>query len=653
MRKLIIILLIGAISVWGIVPALAQELYELKEYEQLIGEKLEFHEAPELRAKVAAGELPSVEKRLPEDPLVVKPLEEIGQYGGTWRRVARASHAWVLWYYIIHENEIHYSADLTHIVPSLVKDFKASEDSKSFIFYLRKGLKWSDGNPVTADDYVFWWDHIILDDDLSPTKPKYFLMAGELAEFKKIDDYTIEWSFSQPNSMFLDILAGPRRYSGTGSGKGYWCLPEHHLRQFHPEYTPMDTIEKQMKEEGFDTWIDFFSSKMETLENLELPHLNAWGNLDYNTGAMQRFVRNPYYWKVDTKGNQLPYIDKIQVTFVADAEAVMLKAVAGDIDFQYRDLTSSEKYTTLMKNREKGDYRVVLAKTNESNKYPIFFNLSSTDPVLRKLFLDIKFRMALSLAIDRQEINNTLEKGLCEVRQMAFLPPGEAAYDERTATLYTEYTPEKANELLDEIGLGWDKNHEYRLRSDGEELKLTNVLCHTGFAVAMEMIKNDWKKIGVKMVIKTLERSVWQQLILNQPDKYDLTTWWFSVGGLAYPPINSQVWPGGGGNWFVAPQWDLWLETEGKAGEKPELPVVDRLQEIYVEGIQTTSAERRSELVKEGYRIFNENLLAIGILDRGIASIYYVVKNSLRNVPETLACDDTTFFQPSSFFFKE
>ncbi|GAI10451.1 unnamed protein product, partial [marine sediment metagenome] len=262
----------GTICLLGVMPAIATQYSYIDIAKSKIGsiEIKKFNEAPELKVEVAAGELPSVEKRLPEEPLVLKPVEEIGQYGGKWRwpRIKPNELGAFLDYYAM-ERLVRYSPDFKKVFPNVAKDFKWSEDGKTVTFYLRKGMKWSDGVPFTADDFMFWYEDIILNDELTPAKPDLLKVAEELGKMEKIDDYTFKISFAKPYGAFTEKLAG------------WWVpflrAPKHYLKQFHPKYTPIEEIEKQMKKEGFDTWVNLFYHHYGALRNdPKLPVITAW-----------------------------------------------------------------------------------------------------------------------------------------------------------------------------------------------------------------------------------------------------------------------------------------------------------------------------------------------------------------------------------------
>ena len=229
-----------------------------------------------------------------------------------------------------------------------------------------------------------------------------------------------------------------------------------------------------MKAGKFNSWVDMFVSKLSLLANPEVPVLNAWVNVDKMSGALMRFERNPYYWKVDTAGNQLPYIDKQEMYLFADAAACVLKALAGEIDFQYREISGAANYAALMKNADKGGYYIVPTETLNSNQCTVFMNRTTTDPIHNKLFNDLRFRQALSYAIDRNEINTLTRNGMVDATQVA--PPKSAAsWEKATAKMYTKFDIAAANKLLDAVGLKWDARHEWRLGPDGKALSFTKI----------------------------------------------------------------------------------------------------------------------------------------------------------------------------------
>jgi len=635
----------GTICLLGVIPVVAGQYSYIDISKSEIGsiEIKEFNEAPELRVKVAAGEIPSVEKRLPEEPLVVEPAEEIGEYGGTWRwmRVS-PNELWAFFEYEAKENLVRYSPDFKKIFPNVAKDFKWSEDGKTVTFYLRKGMKWSDGAPFTADDFVFWYEDIILNDELTPAKPGWLRVGKELGKLEKIDAYTFKITFAQPYGVFTEKLSG------------WWApllyAPKHYLKQFHPKYTPMEKIKEMMKKEGFDRWTALFGSKNTRHDNPELPVITAWHVIDPMIKPLQRAVRNPYYWKIDTEGNQLPYINRIQSGLVSDAETLRLKAIAGDIDFQYRRIQLSRSYTLAKEYEKKGDYRIWAMISPSSNMYTILLNYTHKDPVLRKLFWDKRFRIALSIAINRDEMNALSDQKGFGTPSQVVPAPGSVWYDEELAKLYTEYDPEKANKILDEIGLKWDKKQQYRLRPDGKELKiLINSSSRYDCPEMAELIKGYWQKIGINAALKPLSDELFT--MRKEAADYDVLSSYVNAGYPGWLPTSSStLWPID--QTYHTAKWGFWYATGGKSGEEPPA-IVKHLRELYDEAVKTTSSEKRIELIKEAVKINVENLLQIGVVIENPIERFGIAKNNFRNVPEPPLSGDLTMYQTASWFIKK
>lgn len=603
---------------------------------------MEYKEAPMLRVKVAAGELPPVKERLPKEPLVIEPVEEIGQYGGVWRGVSRGNYTPIfrkLW----TENLVCLSSDFKEVLPNIAKGWKFSEEVRSITFFLRKGIKWSDGASFTADDCVFYWNDIILNKDIYPITPSIFVVGGEPGRIEKIDDYTFKLSFVEPYGMILENLI-------TCWYELY--APKHYLKQFHPKYTSMDKLKKLMEKEKFDRWTDLFMSKFEHFNNPESPQIDAWIPQNTNDQPIQIFTRNPYYWKIDTKGNQLPYIDESRWTTGLNPEAVVLKVIAGEIDCLGQGLWQDmERYSFLMQNREKGDYRIILFLPVGTNNGTLTLNFFHKDPVIRKLFRDKQFRIALSISINRDEINEFFFKGM-GIPSQAFPPPGLPWYEERFCKAYTEYNPEKANKILDEIGLAKRNAENYRLWPDKkEELKFVLLTSSDWphMAEISDLIKGYLKRIGIRVVVKPLGSQLLTTRI--QSGDYDIMCTTENLGFVgAHPVTRFSLFPMSElSHW--AKEWVLWFTSEGKEGEEPPADV-KRLMEIRKQIIKEGDKRKRIELVKEALSIHAENLWEIGVVTEPLETLFGIAKNNFRNVPKVMNSQHRSECSPQ-FFIKK
>ncbi|NJN97156.1 MAG: twin-arginine translocation signal domain-containing protein [Anaerolineales bacterium] len=306
-----------------------------------------FAEAPMLAELVEAGDLPAVEERLPgpEDVMVIQPLAEIGQYGGTWRRAFTGPAD--------HENGnrinsndkiLHFDYTGSKIVPALAKGWEVSEDGTTITIFLRQGAKWSDGQPLTADDFMFWYEDIYSNPEIVPTPFPEMQINGQPGVMKKIDDFTIAFEFPEAYPYFTYVLAG-----STGIGAGFatrgafgtfgggYC-PAHYLKQFLPKYSSEEEVTQMATDEGFDSWLSLLKNRYSWALNPDLPTMTPWRTTSPINTPTWTMERNPYFWAVDTEGNQLPYIDKITMTLAENVEVANLRAIAGEYDVQERHM---------------------------------------------------------------------------------------------------------------------------------------------------------------------------------------------------------------------------------------------------------------------------------------------------------------------------
>ncbi|MCS7367935.1 MAG: ABC transporter substrate-binding protein [archaeon YNP-WB-062] len=625
----------------------------ISEYERISGKKItKFSEAPVLAELVKQGKLPPVEKRLPEEPLVVEPLEEIGKYGGTARVVYTESRNWQdVGSLTGEECMFRIARDGKTIIPNIAKKWKLSSDAKTLTIYLRKGIKWSDGQPFTADDIMFWYEDVLLNDELTPVKPTAWAPGGKLVKIEKLDEYTVRLQFAESCPVILTRLA--HNYGNQGN----FFLPKHYLKQFHPRYTPKDQLEKLTKQEGFDYWYQLFGSKSSSyygdpMINPDIPVLRAF-KIKSRVGTETFLERNPFYWKVDTEGNQLPYIDRIYAKLVESVEVFNMKVISGEADFAGFS-TAFDHYPVYKENEEKSGTRVLIWNLGYPAVVSFHINLTHKDPVMRKIFQDKRFRIALSIGMNREEINQVAFLGYGTPMQLCVIPKDSKYYVDMYAKAYTKYDPVKANRLLDEIGLkkgpdGW------RLRPDGKPLQITVEFTPAAAGAAKiticEMVQKQWEKLGLKVVFKQEDRQLYM-VRCRQANEHDIGLWHadmhtellWETGSYLSPIGVIQEW---------APLWSLWYTSGGKAGEEPPAEI-KRIMDLYKVIQSSTDKVKKLQAAREIWRSNAENLWAIGTI--GLVPQPIVVNKRLRNIPEKGLWTWDYFFgvlySPEQYFFK-
>jgi peptide/nickel transport system substrate-binding protein len=427
----------GAAALAGVLPAATASAQGAKAPEAKIGTHLigklegpelvldatkwpkKFAEAPMLAEMVKAGKLPPVEKRLPDEPMVVKPLQSVGRYGGTWRRGFTGPGDGENGNRIVSTDKIlFWDYTGTKVMPCVAKEWKQSDDGKSVTIHLRKGMKWSDGTPFTANDFVFWYEEVYLNKDLVPVPHPDFMANGKSGTIRKVDDATVAFEFQDPNFLFVDILAGSTAIGGGqatqamgGRSMGAY-MPAHYIKQFLPKFSSKEDVEKKAKAAGFDGWVSYIRNRWDWRLNPELPVLTPWKTVNPINTPTWVLERNPYYMGVDTAGNQLPYIDRISMTLAENLEVLNLRAIAGQYDLQERH-TALAKLPVFLENRQKVGYEVHLDPALNGSDATLQTNQAyEADPEIAKWLHTSDFRRALSMGIDRDQLNETFWVGV-------------------------------------------------------------------------------------------------------------------------------------------------------------------------------------------------------------------------------------------------
>jgi len=625
-----------------------------------------FSEAPDLADMVKAGTLPPVEERLPdpEDLMVIKPLEEIGQYGGTWRRAFTGPGDHENGNRIVSMDKIlHFDYTGAAIMPSLAKDWAVSDDGKTITITLRKGAKWSDGAPLTADDFMFWFEDIYSDPKIVPTPFPEMQINGKPGVMKKIDDFTVAFEFPEPYVFFVHQLAG-----STGIGAGFatrggfqnfgcGCAPAHYLKQFLPKYSSEDEVNKTAKDAGFDDWVVLLKNKYSWALNPEVPTMTPWTTVSPINTPTWSMKRNPYFWAVDTEGNQLPYIDEVTFALAENTEVANLRAIAGDYDLQERHMGLA-KLPVFLENAEQGNYTVHLDPAFNGSDVAIHIgNAYTGDAEIAKWLRNKDFRHALSMGIDRDQLNEAFWLGVGTPGSVAPSPdtvysPG-SEWNKKWATLDLE----QANKLLDDMGLDKKDSAGYRLRTDnGERLRFEMVTVGGQFVPYTqvgEMIKQQWIEIGIDVNITEMERNLAFGKDAN--DENQMLTWANDGSEMLYLFARHAL-PVDPAECHMGMAFAKWYASNGTQGTKPDDPEMLRAFDLYREAFGLDEAGQ-IENAKEIWKIIVEQEWSIGTVGQSPAFMgLRVVKNNMGNIPERQVnaqhARTPQSSRPVTFFFK-
>lgn len=612
-----------------------------------------YQEAPMLQEKVAAGELPPVEERLPAEPLVQTPLESIGKYGGEWRMaMSGAADYWSFPRTVAGETLVRHVSEWTgETYPNVAKSVEVNDDATEYTFTLREGMRWSDGHPLTTEDIRFWYEDILKHPEITPSPPHWLTVGGVMGEFEIIDDYTFKIIFPEPYGIFLQ-QAGTQAAS-LSIHYMYTLKPKHYMKQFHPSYATEEELARAVQEEGVARWIELWDIKGTPWRNAELPTLNPWVVVEgYTQGEANRVIweRNPYYFKVDPEGNQLPYIDRVTFEVVENLDVLSLMAMDGEIDMQIRHLGSLEQLPLFHQNAERGGYRIFEALNTNGNAHAYSFNLNHRDEVLKEIFHDVRFRQAMSHAIDRQRIIDLTQFGIGEPRQNAPLP-GTPFYSEELEKAHIEYDPDLANRLLDEMGLTERNADGIRLRPDGQPLRLLIdvVVGQTERIDATELVVEDWRSVGVEARTNVIDRSFF--LERSEALNHDVAVWGMegAYADILLRPLYFVPWE----HWSL---WGVgyaeWRRTDGQRGEEPP-EAMKRTIELFNRVQSSPNFDEQVELIHQILDINRENLWSIGIATP--PNGYGIVKHDFRNVPETMVVNsqigEPNHTNPETYFW--
>lgn len=597
-----------------------------------------YGEAPMLAALVEAGDLPPVEERLPVNPMVVEPVDSVGVYGGTWHRAWRGINDFHAFGRIIYDPVLRWPRDPNDSVqPGLAESWEWNEDGTALTLHFREGLKWSDGEPFTVDDVIFWWEAIETDTNITAAVHGEWLVGGEPMTLEKVDDNTITLNFAAPNGLAETVgLAFHGNQWPLGFERFGFYAPEHYLAQFHPEYSDTGSYE-QFEAMAFDY-------------NVDRPVMTAWKITQYEEGdTLMVAERNPYYWRVDPEGNQLPYIDRVYFHLVEGADAVNAMGIAGDLSMQARAINLTQ-YPVYMENAEANDYHMLLWPQATASNATLWFNQSYPDDQYRALFQDVRFRRAMSHAIDRDTMNDLIFLGQGVPRTETVVPDSQC-YIPEIENVYGEYDPAAATALLDEMGLVKGADGFYTF-PDGSELLLVVETSNTEATLAdsLELITQWWNDVGIRTEVEDMTREVfWARQGANE----SMVSTWTTDRGLVPMVDPIYQFPFDERSW-MAPAYGTWYKTGGAQGLEPTAEFL-AIMDLYDEYKGTIDPERQTEICREIVRNATEQLWTLGTV--GLVPNPVVVKNNFMNVSDSHTADWIIMtpgtMDPAHFYFTD
>jgi peptide/nickel transport system substrate-binding protein len=617
-----------------------------------------FRDAPDVAALVQQGKLPPVAERIGQDPLVIKPVHATGKYGGVMRKAfIGTSDGTAFRFAAGPDSLLYWDWQWSRLLPNVARSFDLSADGKVLTIQLRRGMRWSDGAPFTADDVMFWYEDMYRNKDLVATPSAELLINGKAVVIERVDQLTVRFVSPDPNYLLPQRLAAGGDLGGQSSA-GDRALgliaPKHYLSKLHPKYAPKAELDRLVAEGKFSGWATFFKTKNNWLLNPDLPVLTPWRTTrPMSDPSLFVLERNPYSIWVDTEGNQLPYIGRIEHAFAQDPEVVALRAVAGEYDFQDR-LFDVSKLPVLIEGQQRAGYKIHLDP--EQGGLGINLNLAyEADPEIGELIRTVDFRRALSMGIDRDQINETFFLGTGTPG--ASVPADDNKYSpgREWRTKWATLDVAQANQLLDKIGLTRKDADGYRLRKDGArrvQLEFLALNRLADFPQVAEVIKRQWRAIGIDLVLQTanvtlaLERigANAAQMVGNNTGSEDVF-------------LNADtVLPGGRGfSAILGAPYAAWMRTEGRQGKEP-FPALRQLMELWARGFAAPEKER-IEIGKEVVRMHVDQVFTIGLIGQGLTSygVRYA-KTTLGNVPgrivNGIGIRTSLNALPMTFFFK-
>ncbi len=602
---------------------------------------------PLYEEQVKAGKLPPMKERLPLNPYKVDFVSVgklQGKYGGELRLLmGKAKDLGQITVYT-YARLVGYSPDYT--IESDIAEAFVVGDGRDFTFKLRKGHRWSDGHPLTSEDFRYYWEDMVKNDLLGKKGiPTQMLVDGKGPTFRVIDELTFRYTWNKPNPAFLPALAAPSPL--------YIYRPAHYMKQFHARYADKTKLDELVTEKNVRNWgaLHTRMQRQRRPENPELPTLQAWKNTTPPPSTRFVFERNPYFHRVDPGGNQLPYIDKL-IMSVVSKDVIAAKAGTGEADLQARYLQFSD-VPYLKRGEKNNNYTTKLWSLGKGSQIALFPNLNANDEVWRKVLRDVRFRRALSLGINRKEINEVIYFGLAYPSANTVMPQS-TLYKSDYSQMWARFDKEKANQFLDEVGLDKRDPDGTRLLPDGRRAEITIETAGESAEETdvLELITDHYREIGLKVYIRSSQRDIFRRRayagdtlisVFNGLDNA-VATAAMSPKELA-PTDQAQL------QW---PKWGQYASTNTKAGEPIDTDGARVQLQLYNKWMLAQDEQERTTIWHNMLSGYADQVFSIGTVNNSRQPV--VISNDLRNVPDDgiYAWEPTAYFgiyKPDTFWF--
>ena len=582
-------------------------------------------ETPYFTSDVAGGKIPPIGERIPKEPAVLKfdkPGTIAGRHGGSLRLLMgrkKDTRQLVVYGYA---RLIGYD-ETFEFVPDILKSYDVQE-GRIFTFRLRKGHRWSDGHPFTAEDFRYYFEDVATNRKVSnESLPRVMLVDGRPPVFEVLDEQTIRYTWHKPNPFLLPRLAGARPI--------YLFRPAHYLKKYHVKYTPLETLEVLAKKRKQRNWVALHYVMGQQYKNVnpDLPSLQPWVLATRPPAKRFTFKRNSFFHRIDRNGRQLPYIDDVKLN-ITSSKLIPLKAGAGETDLQSRGL-NFKNYTLLKRSEKQFGYSTKLWQTAKGAQWAIFPNLHVKDAEWKKIFRDVRFRRALSVAVDRHEINQAFYFGLARPSNNSLLRESPL-YNDAFAKRWRQFDLELANKLLDEMGLTKRTGNGIRLLPSGKPLEITVVFSTEQSAPSdiLELVTDTWRKIGIRVLSKPLHLEIMRNGIFS--GTVQMSMWSGLENGIPNDGTSPEELAPTTQQQYQWPKWGQYMETAGKSGEAIDLDVPRELFRLNDTWRSARTRQERSAIWNRMMDLFTDNVFSIGLIS-GVPQVI-VANSSLKNVPE-------------------